>query len=288
MDAADEHDDADEAGPAGGGVAKGEGFDDNHNNNDKGDETEENAEEGGESERDGREGDDALDGVFEEFPEGPLRFAGDTVDVCVFDPFGFEADEGPETFGVAVIFWAREDGVDDLAGHEAVVAGAVNHFDFAHAVDEFVKNAGAEAADGRFAFAGDATGGGYIVFFVGGFGRVDVLEEFGEEAGRILTVGVHGSDEVAGGVFESGEEGSFFTKVAGERNIEDTRVVLGERLHNFEGIVTAAVVNKNKLELIIRESVNSFEGFLIKEGERGGFVVAGDDNADSFHTFIIP
>ncbi len=162
LDAASEHNKADEAGPAGGGVAEGEGFDDDDNDHNEGDETEENAKEGGEGEWHGREGDDTLDGVFEEFPEGPFRFAGDALDVFVFDPFCLETDEGPETFRVAVVFLTGDDGVDDLAGHEAIVAGAVNHFDFAHAVDELIENAGAEAADGRFAFAGDAASGGAI------------------------------------------------------------------------------------------------------------------------------
>ncbi len=171
LDAASEHNKTDEAGPAGSRVAESEGFDDDNDDHDEGDEAEEDAKKGSESERDGREGDDAFDGVFEEFPEGPFRFAGDALDVFVFDPFRLEADEGPEAFRVAVVFLAGDDGVDDLAGHEAVVAGAVDHFDFAHAIDELIENAGAEAADGRFAFAGDAAGGGAIVFF-GWLGRI--------------------------------------------------------------------------------------------------------------------
>ena len=235
LDAASEHNKADEAGPAGGRVAEGEGFDDDDNDHNEGDEAEENAEEGGEGEWHGREGDDAFDGVFEEFPEGPFRFAGDALDVFVFDPFCLEPDEGPETFRVAVVFLAGDDGVDDLAGHEAIVAGAVNHFDFAHAVDELIENAGAEAADGRFAFAGDAAGGGAIVFFDGVLGRlwVDVFQKFGEKAGRVLAVGVHGGDKVARGMFEAGEEGGFFAKVTRERNIEDARVVFGEGFHDI-------------------------------------------------------
>lgn len=69
LDAADEENNTDEAGPAGGGVAEGDGFDDDDDNHDEGDEAEEDAEEGGESEGNGRESDDTLDGVFEEFPE---------------------------------------------------------------------------------------------------------------------------------------------------------------------------------------------------------------------------
>lgn len=287
LDAADEHDDTDKARPAGGGVAEGNGFDDNDDDNYESDEAKEDAKESGEGEGGGREGDDAFDGVFEEFPEGPFCFAGDALDVFVFDPFGFEADESPEAFGIAVVFLAREDGVDDLAGHEAVVAGAVDHFDFAHAVDEFVEDAGAEATYRRLALAGDATGGGYIVFFFGGLGGVDVLKKFGKEAGWVLTVGVHGGDKIAGGVFEASEESGFFAEVAGEGNIENARVVFGEGFHDLEGVVAATVVDEDELELIVLERVDSFEGFLIKEGECGSFIVTGDDNTDSFHTFII-
>ena len=69
LNTADEHDNTDEARPAGGGVAEGEGFDDDNEDDDEGDKAEKNTEEGGEGERDGREGDDAFDSVFEEFPE---------------------------------------------------------------------------------------------------------------------------------------------------------------------------------------------------------------------------
>lgn len=287
LDAAYEHDDTNEAGPTGGGIAEGEGFDNNDDDNNEGDEAEEDAEEGSEGEGHSREGDDAFDSVFEELPEGPFGFAGDALDVFVFDPFGFEADEAPEAFGVTVIFSARKDGVDDLAGHEAVVAGAIDHFDFAHAVDELIENAGAEAADRRLALAGDAAGGGAIPALCGGVGRVDVAEEFGKEAGRVLAVGVHGGDEVAGSGFEAGEQGGFFAEVAGERDVEDAGIMLGEGFHDFEGIVAAAVVNEDELEFVIRKGVDGFQSFLIKERERGGFVIAGDDNTDSFHTFII-
>jgi len=287
LDAAYEHDNTDEAGPTGGGIAEGKGFDDNDNDNNEGDEAEEDAKESGEGEGDGREGDDAFNSVFEKLPERPFGFAGDALDVLVFDPFGFETDESPETFGITVILSAREDSTDDLAGHKAVVAGAVDHFDFAHAVDEFIENAGAEAADGRFTFAGDAASSGAIPAFCGGVGWVNITEEFGKEAGWVLAVGIHGSDEIASSGLEAGEQGGFFAKVAGERNVEDARIVFGERFHNFESVVAATVVDENKLKFVIRKSVDSFQGFLIKERERGSFVITGDDNADSFHTFII-
>ncbi len=71
--------------------------DDDDEDNDESDKARrEDAEEGGEGEGNGGEGDDAFDGVFEEFPEGPFSFAGDTFDVFEFDPLGLEADEGPE------------------------------------------------------------------------------------------------------------------------------------------------------------------------------------------------
>ena len=65
LDAADEHDDTDEAGPAGDWVAESEGFDDDDEDDDEGNKTEKDAKKGGEGEGDGREGDDTLDGVFE-------------------------------------------------------------------------------------------------------------------------------------------------------------------------------------------------------------------------------
>lgn len=287
LNTAYEHDNTDKAGPAGSRVAEGEGFHDDDENDDEGDETEKDTEEGGEGERDGREGDDAFDGIFEEFPERPFGFAGDTLDVFVFDPFGLEADESPEAFRIAVVFLTGNDGVDELAGHEAVITGAVDHLDFAHAIDELIEDAGAEAANGRFAFAGDAASGGAIpTLSIGGFG-VDVFQELGEEAGRVLAVGVHGGDKITRCMLKTGKEGGFLAEVAREGNIENMRVFGGEGFHDGKGIVAAAVVDKNELEFVMREGIDDFQSFFVKEWERGGFVVTGDDNRDGFHVIII-
>jgi hypothetical protein len=118
--------------------------------------------------------------------------------------------------------------------------------------------------------------------------RVDVFQKFGEEARRVLAVGVHRGDEIAGGVFEASEESGFFAKVARERNVENARVVFGEGFHDAQGLVAAAVVDENEFEVIVWEGVDDFEGFLIEEGERSGFVITGDDNRDGFlHALII-
>lgn len=221
LDAANEHDDAGEAGPAGDGVAKSESFDDDNDNHDEGNETEKNTEEGSKGEGKSRESDNAFDSVFEEFPERPFGLAGGTLDVFVFDPFSLEADEAPEALRVAIIFGAVKDGIDHLTGHEAVITGAVDHFDFAHAIDEFIENAGEKAANRWLALAGDATGSDTIVAFI------KVGKHVGEELGWVLTVGVHGGDEIACGVFETGEKGGFFAKVAREGDVADARVFAG-------------------------------------------------------------
>lgn len=135
-----------------------------------------------------------------------------------FDPFCLKTNETPETFRIAVVFLTRNDGVDHLAGHKAIVAGAIDHFDFAHAVNKFIKDASAEATDRRFAFAGDAASGGAVVAFF------DTLDHFGEEAGRILAIGIHRRDIIASCVFEAGEEGGLFSEIAGKGHEADAGV----------------------------------------------------------------
>lgn len=261
LDAADEHDNTDKARPAGNGVAEDESFTDDDNDDDEGDQAEEDAEEGGEGERDSGEGDDAFDGVFEEFPEGPVGFAGGAFDVFEFEPFGLKADEAPEAFRVAVVFVAFEDGVDHLAGHEAVIAGAVDHFDFAHFVDEFVENAGAEAANRGFAFTADAASGRGVVVGV----LLEKIEHFGEEGRRILKVGVHDGDVIAGGVFEAGEEGGFFTEIARERDVADAAIAFCEIFDDFKGVVFAAVVDEEEFELVRGEGGESAGNFAVEK-----------------------
>lgn len=284
LDAAKEHDNTDKARPAGGRIAKSESFDNYDDNDDESNKTKDDAEKGGNGKRNSREGNDALDGVFEKLPKGPGGLAGDALDVFVFDPFGFEANKTPKAFGIAVVFLTGNDGVNHLAGHQAIIAGAVDHFDIAHAVDELVENAGKKAADGRFAFAGDTAGGGTIYRFWCGVlvGWVDVFEEFGEEAGRILAIGVHGGNEIAASVFEASEESGFFTEIARERDVEDARVVTSERFNDFERVVAATIVDKNKFKIVVRQGVDNVESFLIKEGKCFGFVVTGNYNTNLF------
>ncbi len=283
LNTADEHNNTDEARPAGNGIAEDEGFADDDDDDDESDEAEEDAEEGGESERDSGKGDDAFDGVFEEFPEGPVGLAGGAFDVFEFEPFGLKADEAPEAFRVAVVFVAFEDGVDHLAGHEAVIAGAVDHFDFAHFVNEFIENTGAEAADRGFAFTADAASGRGVVVGV----LFEKIEHFGEEGRWVLKVGVHDSDVIAGGVFEASEEGGFFTEIARERDVADAAIAFCEIFDDFEGVVFAAVVDEEKFELVRGEGGESSGNFAVEKWQNGGFVVTWDNNADLLHGLII-
>lgn len=177
LNAANKHNQTNEARPASDRVAKDESFADDDDDENKGNETEYNTKESGKGEGNGGESDDAFDGVFEKFPEGPFGFAGDALDIFVFDPFGFETDEAPKPFRITIVFSASEDGANHLTIHEAIIASAINHFDFAHVVNKFIKSASEETADDGFAFAGDAAGSGAIVFFGGGAGRVNVLKK---------------------------------------------------------------------------------------------------------------
>ena len=135
LDTANEYNNTSKARPARDRIAEGNSLDDDDDNHNESNETEENTKEGSESEWDGRESDDTLDSVFEKFPEGPFGFAGGSLDVFVFEPFSFKADKLPESFRIAIVFLATSDGVDHLASHETIVAGTVNHFDFADRVD---------------------------------------------------------------------------------------------------------------------------------------------------------
>lgn len=86
-----------------------------------------------------------------------MSLASGAFDVFEFDPFSLETNKAPKSLGVTVVLLAFEDGVDHLASHETVIASAVDHFYFTHSVDKFIKDSGAEAANGRLTFAADAS-----------------------------------------------------------------------------------------------------------------------------------
>ena len=156
-----------------------------------------------------------------------MGFAGGAFNVFVFKPFGFVANEAPKALGIAVVFAAFDDRIDHLAGHETIIAGAINHFGFTEAVDEFVKTASEKAADRRLTFAGNTASGNTIVAVL------DKMDHFWEEAGRILKVGVHHCDEVTLGIFETSEHDSFFAKITRKSEIFDAGIRICERFDDF-------------------------------------------------------
>jgi hypothetical protein len=95
--------------------------------------------------------------------------------------------------------------------------------------------------------------------------------------GRVLQVHVHGDDGVAGGLLQSGGERRFLAEVAGQVHHDQARAGLRGFQQAGQGVVGAAVVDEDVLELMPSQGV----GHPIDGGEEAansrGLVKGRDD-----------
>lgn len=71
------------------------------------------------------------------------------------------------------------------------------------------------------------------------------FDEIGDEFRRLLAVGVHRDCGVAFRVFQAGGERRLFTEVTREGKDFRLPMFFGERLEDFQGAVSRAVVHQN-------------------------------------------
>ena len=93
----------------------------------------------------------------------------------------------------------------------------------------------------------------------------------------MLQVGIHDHHAVARHVVESGQHGVLLAKVAREVNVADALIGSSQLFDHVDGAVVAAVVHHDHLPCIVFMSIHEFLQRHIHGGERGFFVVAGNE-----------
>ena len=107
---------------------------------------------------------DSADGIFKQLPEIPLGFTGNTFDVFVGKPEGFETDPSEDSLGETVVFAHRDDSVYHTAFHQTEISGSVYDIRIGNSVNQLVKFPGKKAADGRLPITADTSGGNTVIF----------------------------------------------------------------------------------------------------------------------------
>ena len=85
---------------------------------------------------------DSADSIFKQLPEIPLGFTGNTFDVFVGKPEGFETDPSEDSLGETVVFAHGDDGVYHTAFHQTEISGSVYDIRIGNSVNQLIKISG--------------------------------------------------------------------------------------------------------------------------------------------------
>ncbi len=111
---------------------------------------------------------------------------------------------------------------------------------------------------------------------------VELFHEGGNVVGIVLKIAVHGEDELAGGVVETGGERRGLAEVPAQLDHEDAAVDRGDLFEQFVGAVPGAVVNKHHLK-----AVGHLFHYLLQAGVQYGdvffLIVKRNDDGEFRH-----
>ena len=198
----------------------------------------------------------------------------------VADLLLLEAYPHIHTLGVALRFAKLPQGKDAAAVEEAEVAYVFEHVEAGGTVEEAVVEAAQTAAQPTLARNVSP--------------RIDVLcslfpeaKHVGDEGGRMLEVGVEDDDAVARSVVKARQHSILLAKIAREADEGHPRVLATQLPHDAQRLVAAAVVDEQHLPLVLHLAVHDLTQGCMEGGERRLLVVAGDEQGDFLHFFLI-
>lgn len=108
---------------------------------------------------------------------------------------------------------------------------------------------------------------------------VEGVEEFGDVAGIVLEIGIHGHDELPAGGAKAGIAGGRFTAVGFESDSPHARIALDERGDLLPALIGAAIVDEDNLGGDIRGIDDANDG-IVEERDILRFVENGDADAE--------
>jgi len=109
-----------------------------------------------------------------------------------------------------------------------------------------------------------------------------LLDQGGDQFGRILQVGVDHHHRVAGGGIEPGGQRRLLAEVARQLQRAGPRIGFKQGGDDRPGVVGAAVVDVQHAA-IERQLIHDRTQALVERAQHGGFVVGGDDDGELRH-----
>jgi hypothetical protein len=162
--------------------------------------------------------------------------------------------------------------VDHAAGHEAEVAAADGEVERGEGVERAVEEASRGDLEPALRVFGAPHGVDDVVSLAG------LVHERRDDLGRMLEVGVHRDDEVAGRCGEAGGQGDLVPEVPRQPDPPEALVVTGRGFDRLPGGVGRAVVDDDDLPL--RRQVLEDPGQAPEQLRNRLLLVArGDDDA---------
>ena len=190
-----------------------------------------------------------------------------------------KTDEGAQSRHIPYFFLHGEQGLQGFEGHHREISRVFHVLESGDVSEKQVKQEGVEGALVLSFSSGSFAANDVEALFA------DFTVHLGQQFGRILEIAVHHGDDLSFRVFESGGEGRLVTEVLGEGDDLDVFVVQPVFQEVTNGIVGAAIVNKEEF-IVVREGFHGGHDSVNQIIDQLCFVVYGDDQAEHSESFF--
>ncbi len=219
-----------------------------------------------------RERQNAGEGQRQRATQTKVALAVESRQRFVVDGGAVETDPGVQALHETVAFGQALERVNDLAVHQAKVAGVGRNFHAIAQVDQFVKPAGQGDLQTRLVVPRAPDGVDHV-------GAVAPLgQHLRGQRHRVLPVAVHQQHHVAARRLDAGGQRWLLAKITRQLQVDHLRVRLAHHAHHGGSVVATAVVDDDQFDL--RAQAGQGGQHLVDQRRQvAGFVVCRDDAA---------
>ncbi len=105
------------------------------------------------------------------------------------------------------------------------------------------------------------------------------MQHLGDKLGRVLQIGIHGNRRISRCLLQAGGKSGLLAEIAGQIDNYDFGIFFKTLLENLQGIVRAAIIDKDEFQPVIRQIRKNTPQPFDKGANAVRFVMAGHDYA---------